>query len=48
MSGNLDLAAKMTLEGGTWKGLGPDKLHLTVEGYELWAAEIDPLLAKLL
>ena len=44
----LDLAAKMTPEGDSWKGLGPDKLHLTVEGYELWAAELDPLLAKLL
>ena len=44
----LDLAVKMTPEGDSWKGLGPDKLHLTVEGYELWAAELDPLLAKLL
>jgi lysophospholipase L1-like esterase len=44
----LDLAAKMPPEGDSWKGLGPDKLHLTVEGYELWAAELDPLLEKLL
>jgi len=44
----LDLAAKMTPEGDSWKGLGPDKLHLTPEGYEMWAAELDPLLAKLL
>jgi lysophospholipase L1-like esterase len=44
----LDLAAKMTPAGDSWKGLGPDKLHLTPEGYELWAAELDPLLAKLL
>lgn len=44
----LDLAAKMTPAGDSWKGLGPDKLHLTVEGYEMWAAELDPLLAKLL
>lgn len=43
----LDLAAKMTPEGDSWKGLGPDKLHLTAEGYEMWAAELDPLLAKL-
>jgi lysophospholipase L1-like esterase len=44
----LDLAAKMTPEGESWKGLGPDKLHLTVDGYEMWAAELDPMLAKLL
>lgn len=44
----LDLAAKMPAEGDSWKGLGPDKLHLTPEGYERWAAELDPLLAKLL
>src|SRR5471030_405004 len=43
----LDLAARMTPEGDSWKGLGPDKLHLTVAGYEMWAAELDPLLAKL-
>jgi lysophospholipase L1-like esterase len=44
----LDLAAKMTPEGDSWKGLGPDKLHLTVEGYEMWAAELDPVLVKML
>lgn len=44
----LDLAARMTPEGDSWKGLGPDKLHLTPEGYEMWAAELDPLLARLL
>jgi lysophospholipase L1-like esterase len=44
----LDLAAKMTPQGDSWKGLGPDRLHLTAEGYEMWAAELDPLLAKLL
>ena len=43
----LDLAAKMTPEGDSWKGLGPDKLHHTTAGYEMWAAELDPLLAKL-
>ncbi|HVS54146.1 MAG TPA: GDSL-type esterase/lipase family protein [Opitutaceae bacterium] len=44
----LDLAAKMTPVGDSWKGLGPDKLHLTPEGYEMWAAELDPLLDQLL
>jgi lysophospholipase L1-like esterase len=44
----LDLAAQMTPLDGSWKGLGPDKLHLTAEGYEMWAAALDPLLDKLL
>jgi lysophospholipase L1-like esterase len=44
----LDLAAKMTPQGDSWKGLGPDRLHLTAEGYEMWAAELDPLLDRLL
>lgn len=44
----LDLAAKMTPEGDSWKGLGPDKLHLTVEGYEMWAVELDPVIAQLM
>ena len=43
-----DLASKMTAEGDGWKGIGRDHLHLTPEGYELWATEMDPLLSKLL
>jgi beta-glucosidase len=43
-----DLAAKMTAEGDTWKGLGPDRLHLGAEGYELWAEGMEPFLARLL
>jgi lysophospholipase L1-like esterase len=43
-----DLASKMTPSGDSWKGLGPDRLHLTPEGYELWASEMEPLLAKLM
>lgn len=43
-----DLASKMTPVGNSWKGLGPDRLHLLPEGYELWASEMDPLLTKLL
>jgi len=43
-----DLAAKMTPEGNSWKGLGPDRLHLSPEGYELWASAMEPLLTKLL
>jgi lysophospholipase L1-like esterase len=45
----LDLASKFTpVEGGNWLGLGRDKLHLTAEGYEMWAAELETLLPRLL
>jgi len=44
----LDLASKLTPEGDNWKGLQADHLHLTTEGYELWAAELNPLLSKLI
>ena len=43
-----DLAAKMTPVADGWKGIGSDHLHLTPEGYELWASEMEPLLSKLL
>jgi lysophospholipase L1-like esterase len=43
-----DLAARMTPVGDSWKGLGPDRLHLLPEGYELWASEMEPLLTKLI
>jgi lysophospholipase L1-like esterase len=43
-----DLASKMTPVGNSWKGLGPDRLHLLPEGYELWASEMEPLLSKLI
>jgi len=43
-----DLASKMPREGDSWKGVGRDHLHLTPEGYELWATEMEPLLSRLL
>jgi lysophospholipase L1-like esterase len=43
----VDLASKFTPEGDNWKGLLKDKLHLTTEGYEMWAAEINPLIDQL-
>jgi len=43
-----DLASKMPKDGNSWKGLGKDRLHLTSDGYELWATEMEPLLSKLL
>jgi lysophospholipase L1-like esterase len=44
----LDLAAQFTPVADSWKGLQRDKLHLTEEGYQMWAAELEPLLAGLL
>ena len=41
-----DLAGKMTPEGDGWKGIGKDKLHLSPEGYEMWAAEMEPILSE--
>lgn len=45
----LDLAVKFPATGdGNWRGLSRDKLHLTAEGYEVWAAELEALLPKVL
>ena len=44
----LDLAAKMPPVGDSWLGLGPDKLHPTDVGYQIWADTMEPLLTKLL
>ena len=38
----------MVKEGDSWKGLGKDRLHLTEEGYLIWAEAMEPLLARLL
>lgn len=32
----------------SWKGIGFDHLHVTPEGYELWASSMEPLLTQLL
>jgi lysophospholipase L1-like esterase len=44
----LDLAAKMPPVGDNWLGLGPDKLHPTDAGYQIWADTMEPLLTRLL
>ena len=44
----LDLAAKMPPVEDSWLGLGPDKLHPTDTGYQIWADTMEPLLTKLL
>jgi lysophospholipase L1-like esterase len=43
-----DLAAKMPATGDNWLGLGPDKLHPTQAGYQIWADAMEPLLTQLL
>jgi lysophospholipase L1-like esterase len=43
-----DLAAQFTPEGDSWKGLCPDRLHLSTEGYEMWASAMKPLLERLI
>ena len=43
-----DLASLMTPVGDNWTGIGADHLHLTPEGYQLWAAHMEPLLKRLL
>lgn len=40
----LDLAARFTPEGDNWKGLSRDKLHLTEQGYTMWADALDTIL----
>lgn len=44
----LDVAAKMPAEGDSWVGLGPDKLHPSEAGYQIWADTMEPLLDRLL
>lgn len=44
----LDLSTTFEPVGESWKGLWRDKLHLTAEGYEMWASALDPLLEKIM
>jgi len=44
----LDLAAKMPRVQHGWKGVGGDGLHLSTQGYEMWAEEMEPLMTKFL
>ena len=44
----LDLAAQLPPVGGNWKGMSKDKLHLSVEGYEIWASALEPLLSTIM
>jgi lysophospholipase L1-like esterase len=44
----LDLTPEMTPQGDGWTGIGGDHVHLTEEGYKIWAGQLDPLLDKLM
>lgn len=44
----LDLASRFVPEGDNWKGLSRDKLHLTADGYQVWANELEALLPAVL
>ena len=44
----LDLASKFTPDGDNWKGLSGDRLHLTKEGYTMWATELEAMLPKVM
>ena len=45
---SLDLTAKFPPTGDNWAGLSRDKLHLSHEGYEAWANELEAVLPCLL
>ncbi|MFZ6765802.1 GDSL-type esterase/lipase family protein [Undibacterium sp. Di26W] len=44
----LNLAEKFPAAGDNWKGLSKDKLHLSAEGYEVWASELEAILPTVL
>ena len=43
----LDLTAKFSPAGDNWKGLSKDKLHLSAEGYDMWATALNAQLASM-
>jgi sialate O-acetylesterase len=45
---SLDLSSRMPPAGDGWKGIGGDKVHVTPEGYQIWASAMEPLLTPLL
>jgi lysophospholipase L1-like esterase len=45
---SLDLSPYMPLDHGHFTGVGNDAVHLTPEGYEIWANHLDPLIDRLI
>ena len=44
----VDLYSQMpSTSPNSWQGVGGDKVHLTKEGYEIWASTLEPVLIKL-
>jgi len=44
----IDIYSKMPREGDNWRGLKGDHLHMTEEGYKVWADEMEPTLHQIL
>jgi beta-glucosidase len=44
----LDLTRDMPMDHSHFTGVGGDAVHLTPEGYEIWASHLDPLLDRLM
>lgn len=44
----VDIYSHMPRQGDNWKGLRADHLHLTAEGYQMWAEQMEPLMQKIL
>ena len=44
----VDIYSKMPRQGDNWKGLKPDHLHFTEEGYQMWAKQMEPLMLRLM
>jgi len=44
----LDLVPLMPQQEKSWKGLGPDRLHPDLSGYQIWSDALLPLIDKLL
>ena len=43
----IDIYSHFPKEGDNWKGLRSDHLHLTKEGYQIWAEQMEPLMEQL-
>jgi len=44
----VDLYSRMPRQGDNWKGLKPDHLHFTAEGYQIWAQRMEPIMQRFL
>jgi hypothetical protein len=42
----VNIYSRMPRQGDNWKGLKADHIHLTAEGYQMWAERMEPLMQK--